>query len=48
MLPGKKFTIEDIGRIAVRRAWIVVVSLGLCAGVAVVISKCRTGSDRKR
>jgi protein tyrosine kinase modulator len=39
MLPGKKYTIEDIGRIAVRRAWIVVVSLGLCAGVAVVISK---------
>jgi hypothetical protein len=39
MLPGKKYTIEDIGRIAVRRAWIVVVSLGLCAGVAVVVSK---------
>jgi polysaccharide chain length determinant protein (PEP-CTERM system associated) len=39
MLPGKKYTIEDISRIAVRRAWIVVVSLGLCAGVAVVISK---------
>jgi len=39
VLPGKKYTIEDIGRIAVRRAWLVVLSLGLCASIAVVISK---------
>jgi polysaccharide chain length determinant protein (PEP-CTERM system associated) len=39
VLPGKKYTPEDIFRIALRRLWIVVVTVGLCAAVAVVVSK---------
>jgi len=39
VLPGKKYTIEAIARIAVRRAWIIAVSLGLCTAAAVVVSK---------
>ncbi len=39
MLPGKKFTVEDVARIALRRAWIAVVAVALCGVIAVVISK---------
>jgi polysaccharide chain length determinant protein (PEP-CTERM system associated) len=39
VLPGKKYTPEEIVRIALRRAWIVVLTLSVCAGTAVVVSK---------
>src|SRR5215467_10200378 len=39
MLPGKKYTPEDIFHIALRRLWIVVVGVGLCAAVAFAVSK---------
>jgi len=38
VLPGKKYSPEDIGRIAVRRAWIVLLALAICAGAAVGVS----------
>lgn len=39
MLPGKKYTPEEIGRILLRRAWILVVAIGVCGAAAVIISK---------
>jgi polysaccharide chain length determinant protein (PEP-CTERM system associated) len=39
MLPGKKFTAEDVVRILTRRAWIVVLTLMMCVGAAVAVSK---------
>jgi polysaccharide chain length determinant protein (PEP-CTERM system associated) len=39
MLPGKKFTSDDIVRILTRRAWIVVLSLAICGGGAFAVSK---------
>jgi polysaccharide chain length determinant protein (PEP-CTERM system associated) len=39
MLPGKKYTPEDILRIAAKRAWIAVVAVLLCGSAAVLVSK---------
>jgi len=39
VLPSKKYTPEDILRILAHRAWIIAVSLGVCATIAVVVSK---------
>jgi len=39
MLPGKKYTPEDIARILARRAWIVILCLGVCSGGAIAFSK---------
>jgi polysaccharide chain length determinant protein (PEP-CTERM system associated) len=39
VLPNKKYTPEEVARILARRAWIVVLSLGICAGAAVGVSK---------
>jgi polysaccharide chain length determinant protein (PEP-CTERM system associated) len=39
MLPGKKLTVTDIVPILVRRAWIIVLTLIACVGLAVFVSK---------
>jgi polysaccharide chain length determinant protein (PEP-CTERM system associated) len=39
MLPGKKYSPEEIARIVVRRAWIIVLVLVLCSGVTYAVSK---------
>src|SRR5262249_59806301 len=39
MLPGKKYTPEDLLQIAVKRAWIVIVTVVLCGAAAVLVSK---------
>jgi polysaccharide chain length determinant protein (PEP-CTERM system associated) len=39
VLPGKKYTIEDIGHIALRRGWIAALSLVICGGAAWGIAK---------
>jgi polysaccharide chain length determinant protein (PEP-CTERM system associated) len=39
VLPGKKYTPGDIGRIAVRRAWIVLLVLAIASAGAVIVSK---------
>lgn len=39
MLPGKTYSPEDIARIVIRRAWLVLIAFALCTGVAIFVSK---------
>lgn len=39
MLPGRKFTPADIGRILIRRGWLIAITLGLGAAASVVVAK---------
>jgi polysaccharide chain length determinant protein (PEP-CTERM system associated) len=39
VLPGKRYTPEEIARIAGRRAWLIVIPLAVCTAAALVIGK---------
>jgi polysaccharide chain length determinant protein (PEP-CTERM system associated) len=39
VLPGKQYTPEEIVRIALRRAWLILLTLGVGAGMAAAVSK---------